>query len=127
MILNAKPILLLDLLCILLVLAFAYQIWKSKWVDNQITIKHPESYPPNSLTYNLFVFVCFSLYMNFIISTASHHTAPTLCNECTSFPEYLFDHIIRRSKLFLVQIQLEMADLQNHYGSRGSRYVKRIS
>ena len=32
--------------------------------------------------------------------------------------------IIQKSKLFFVQIQLEMADLQNHCGSRGSRYVK---
>ena len=39
----------------------------------------------------------------------------------------LFDHIIRKSKLFLVQIKLEMADIQNHCGSRGSWYVKKIS
>ena len=36
-------------------------------------------------------------------------------------------HIIIKSKLFLVQIQLEMSDLQNPCGSSGSRYVKRIS
>ena len=36
-------------------------------------------------------------------------------------------HIIPKSKLFLVQIQLELADLQNHRGSRGSRYGKIIS
>ena len=45
----------------------------------------------------------------------------------TYVPVISYDHIIPKSKLFLVQMQLEMADLRNHCGSRGSRYGKRIS
>ena len=45
----------------------------------------------------------------------------------TCVPAISYDHIIQKSKLFLVQIQMEIADLQNHCGSKGSRYVKRIS
>ena len=64
----------------------------------------------------------------FFCAIANMHSKPLFC-DCMSphmfQPSY--DHIIAKFKLFLVQIQLEMADLQNHWGSRGSWYVKRIS
>ena len=39
----------------------------------------------------------------------------------------LFVHNIQQSKLFVVQTLFEIAELQNCWGSGGSRYVKRIS
>ena len=45
----------------------------------------------------------------------------------TTFPEYLLDHNIWKFKLFVMQTLLEIAELQNYWGSRGSWYDKRIS
>ena len=41
--------------------------------------------------------------------------------------QYLLVHIIRQSKLFVIQTLPAIAELQNYWGSGGSRYVKRIS
>ena len=45
----------------------------------------------------------------------------------TTLPEYLLVHNNQQSKLFVVQTSLEIAKLQNYWGSRGSGYAKRIS
>ena len=71
--------------------------------------------------------LCFSPYL--LSPCASlwcrHWANVLLCG--TTFPDYLLDHNIWQSKLFVMQTLLAIAELQNYWGSRGSRYGKRIS
>ena len=61
--------------------------------------------------------------------TSHHRIIPliVLVKLHQNFPEYVLVHNIRQSKLFVVQTLLEIAELKNYWGSRGSQYLKQIS
>ena len=95
------------------------------WLESRSTGKYQQSVLRVPSGWTLGNFVDIMLYSSPLAKI--QYTVQYTIYNITCVPAISYDHIIRRSKLFLVQVQLEMSDLQNQCGSRGSQYGKRIS